>query len=84
MFFLNNITKTLLEHVYFFFCSKSPDPNLKYAALSFSHSVKNAVPNSMADYRGAQDCTGNTMLTETTVVSMTPSGKWIHLIIATF
>ncbi|KAF5286422.1 hypothetical protein FQR65_LT12603 [Abscondita terminalis] len=54
--------------------SKCQSPNVTYAALSFSHSDNNPLPKDMADYRGTINYTGNTAFTESTVVSMTPTG----------
>ncbi|KAB0799991.1 hypothetical protein PPYR_07871 [Photinus pyralis] len=49
-------------------------PNVKYAALTFSHSDNNPLPRDMVDYRGNCNYSGNTAVTDTTMVSMTPTG----------
>ncbi|KAF2903028.1 hypothetical protein ILUMI_03160 [Ignelater luminosus] len=52
--------------------SKSQSPIVKYAALSFSRS-DNPIPNSMADYRGNFNYSGETAFTGSTAVSMSPT-----------
>ncbi|XP_031339412.1 vascular endothelial growth factor receptor 1-like isoform X2 [Photinus pyralis] len=65
----------LLERSFSVSSNKSCNsPNVKYAALTFSHSDNNPLPRDMVDYRGNCNYSGNTAVTDTTMVSMTPTG----------
>ncbi|KAF5277866.1 hypothetical protein FQA39_LY06018 [Lamprigera yunnana] len=71
-----NFESDILERSFSVSSDKSTcqSPNVKYAALKFSHSDSNTLPRDMVDYRSALNYTGSTAVTESTIVSMTPTG----------